>query len=249
MAVDPSLEGRRVRLRDGTIARVTHGQLVQETAPPARGTAGSRSRIPPQDLQALNALRDNARAAQDLERTYNQTRDAVNRLQPGPYRGRFLEAAIPEEEQRGILDSIGSVVVGGPARITGAISPQNVEDFQAVSRARSIGVLARQLQQRGVQTESDAARMALAELSAEHTTDQNNMIIDRGIQAAQRDQARAAYYNAWASRFGGINGTRNSRGQTVDEAWHQFGQAYTNQMFRSSGGQGQTQRPTIRRIR
>lgn len=245
MATTPRV-GEEAVHADGRVARWDGQAWRVISGPTPRVGRQGAGRLSPQEGAFLNILRDQARSGEAIERTYRRTEGANQRLRPGPWRGTFLNAAIPNEGG-GILDTIGSVVVGGPARLTGAITDQNVRDYQEMERARAEGTLARQLEQRGVQTESDAARMALAELSARRTTEGNQAVIDQGIVRAQRDQAKAAYYQQWAARFGGINGTRNSRGQTVEDAWHQFGEEFRRRMF---ANQNQPSgRTTVRRVR
>lgn len=243
--------GATARHRDGSVLTFNGRDWVQTTPPRAPGSSG-RGGVTPQDRNQLGNMRDQAVAAGELERTYSRVGEANQRLQPGPWRGRFLDAAIPNAGG-GVMDTLGATLIGGPARLIGAITPQEVNDYQTIEGARSEGVLQRQIEQRGPQTESDAARMAMTELGVGNTLERNRNVINQGLARTQRAQARAAYYSQWAARFGGLSGTRNSRGQTVNEAWEQFGPAYTRRFVGLRGSQQRqpTRRPgaTIRRIR
>lgn len=231
---------------DGRQVRFDGQRWVQIRAanPRARRSGNNMSS---RDEMTVNALREQAAAARETSRVYERARAANQRLNSGPTRGRLLETAI-EDPNGGILDSLGALVIGGPLRLTGAISQQDVDDYQMMRGLQSENVLTRQIEQRGPQTDSDAARMMLTEISPGRTREGNREVIDQGQFRARRAQARAAYYAQWAARFNGLNGTRNSRGQTVDDAWNQYGDAFTQRMFsRQQGGQ-QRGRVTIRRV-
>lgn len=233
MADNPPVIGETAEHPNGGVLTYTARGWVQTTpprAPMGRGRVALGAGAPREEAVELRNLRSEGQAGRELERSVQRVRGANERLRSGPWRGTFLDAAIPSEDDSW-LGSIGGITLGPVARMTGAITDQNVADYQSVGRARNEGVLAQQRTQRGVQTESDAARMALAGINVRNTPESNETVIGQATNDAQMLQGRAAYFNEWASRYGSISGTRNSRGQTVEQAWNQFGPAYTRRMM------------------
>lgn len=210
------------------------GQWVPYNGPlgPQRGTTGSSGRLSAQDQKFLNDLSTQAQTANETARIYDRAEQDVKRLGTGPYRGQFLGMATPEDNG-GILDKIGAVLIGGPARITGAIRGKDTDAFQRLRGLQSQQVLQGQLAQKGPQTESDAARLMLTEISPSKTVPTNLDIIQQGRAKAQRAQAKAQFYNEWAQKFGGVRGL-NPKGTNVDAAWSKYGDQFTQQMFRKS---------------
>lgn len=168
------------------------------------------------DRTVLNDLEMQSRVAGDTLREYGAAQAAIKQLNPGPFRGAFLDAAIPNEGGS-ILDKIGATVIGGPARALGAISPQDVNSYQRLKGLQSQRVLQEQLAQKGPQTDSDAARLQLTELSPSKTKTVNEQVIRSGQEKAQRAQARAPFYARWANQYG-LNGV-DASGRSVEQAF------------------------------
>lgn len=252
MADPPIRVGATARHPNGSVVTWNGTTWVQTVDPRTPGGLSGRT-VPREDAPAIAGLRKSAEAGAAAERTYGRVAEANRRLQPGPWRGRFLDAAIPSEEG-GILDTLGGFLIGGPARMVGAITPREVDDYQTVQRARNQGVLAEQQSQAGVQTEGDAARMAMAGLNATNTTTSNETAITQGTQDAIRAQARTAFYTAWASKYGGLNAT-NPQGFNVDAVWNGAQPRIIAHFIEQRGGAhpappaGRARPPVIRRVR
>lgn len=196
------------------------GQWVS-AGPAAGGAIGSPvpRKFSAQEQKVLNDLNAQAAEAREIQTQYRQAEQSIRRLKPGPFRARYLESAIPDENG-GIADTIGSVLIGGPSRVTGAISGQDVADFQRLRGLQSQRVLSEQIQQKGPQTESDAARMQMTEISPYKDEKTNLSVIQSGMGKTTRVQQRADFYTKFANRYG-LNGT-DKWGQTVEEAFNSW---------------------------
>lgn len=224
-------EGDTVQLKDGTIAVVQGGQLV--AVPGARGAGGGGKKQSPQAQKFLNDLSTQAIEAGETRKLYEQAGKYLGTLQPGPYRGRFLDVAIPEENG-GFFDTLGAIVVGGPARLLGAVTPKEVDAYQGLKRLQSEQVLGKQLLQKGPQTESDAARLQLTELSPSKSAGLNREIAAQGITKADRIRARSIFYNKFANLYG--QGGTTPEGYTADQIWTHAGDRLTRSWFGKKSG-------------
>lgn len=218
-------------ISDGKTYKILKGgQWVDyKGKPPASASSGGGSGgLTPGDRQFLNQLSTEAASAADTARYYERARGAVRKLKPGPYRGRFLQMATPEEGG-GALDTLGSIVIGGPARLTGAISKDETDAYQILRGLQSEQVLSKQLLQKGPQTESDAARLQLTEISPSKSREANEAIISNGLQRTNRIRARAAFYTNWSNKYG-LHG-QNEQGQSADEVWAKNQDVIATKMF------------------
>jgi len=186
-----------------------------------------------QDVKFLNDLSTQAADAAEVERIYNRAAKDIKSFQTGPYRGTFMQMATPEDSG-GMLDKIGSVLIGGPARAIGAITPKDTTEYQKLSSLQQYRVLGEQTRQKGVQTEGDAARIKLAEISPTKTVDANMDIINNGLDRMRRVQAKSSFYTQWANKYG-LHGT-NQNGETADQVWANNQDAITNSLIRGSAG-------------
>lgn len=176
----------------------------------------------------LNTLSQQAAEAAETSRIYDTSKKSIESLNPGPNRGRFLEVATPEENG-GVLDTLGAIAVGAPARVLGAITQPETDAYQQLRGLQSKQVLSEQLLQKGPQTESDAARLMLTEISPMKSKEVNEDIINRGQWKAKRVQAKATFYAKWANKYG-LNGV-SEHGNTADQVWAKQGDRLTEAMF------------------
>lgn len=206
----PPKVGATARLKDGTIVRWSGTAWVQAQAAPAPQFK--------EDRQALNQLNEQSQAARDNQRFINEAQAASKRLPTGPFRGALYDLALPEEKG-GLLDGLAATFIGGPLRITGALTEQNVQDIQTMDRAKQAAVLAEQRTQKGVQTEGDAVRMAMVGLD-KRKTNQNNVDVTNSATARNNEVlTRAQFFTQWANRYG-LN-RLNERGQSVEQAFEE----------------------------
>jgi len=153
---------------------------------------GGGKKMSVQAQNFLNNLSQQAADAGETRRVYERARQDVKTLQPGPYRGALMQAATPEDNG-GFFDRLGAIAIGGPLRLIGAITPQETEAYQHMRGLQSQQILQTQLAQKGPQTESDAARMMLTELSPGKTAAVNNDVINKGISKADRARAKSIF--------------------------------------------------------
>lgn len=222
-----------------TATNPTTGQKVQWdgqhwAAVPGTGTpgGGGKGKFSPQAQNFLNDLSKNAGSAREVGKLYSNVESSLKAIRPGPYRNRLLLSPAIPEDNGGILDAISGALIGGPARLTGAVTPKEVSNYQTVRAIQNAAVLERQLPQKGPQTESDAARMMLADISPGKDLAANERIINAGRQKIQREQARATFYTKFANKWG-LNGV-SPHGFTADELWAKSGDEYTKRLFNKS---------------
>lgn len=233
-------EGQRVRLKDGTEAIVQNGQLV--AAPVKPGAGGGKK----QSVQAQNFLNDlskNAAAAREVGQLYKNVEGSMNTVDPGPYRNTMLLSPAIPEETGGWLDKLGAGTIGTIARLTGAVTPEETSAYQTMRAAQNAAVLERQLPQKGPQTESDAARMMLADISPNKDLAANQRVIEAGRQKIRREQAKAIFYTKFANNWG-LNGV-SPDGFTADQLWAKSADYITNKLLgpekSSAGSKGKPQ--------
>lgn len=190
--------------------------------------ASGKQAMSPQAQKFLNELSTQAAEALETSRLYDQAGGSIKQLQPGPYRGRLLEIATPEENG-GFFDDLGAVVVGAPLRAVGAITPQETDAYQNLRRLQSAQVLGQQLLQKGPQTESDAARLQLTELSPKKGPGVNRDVIRSGKAKTDRVRAKSIFYTIWANKYG-HNGT-DPEGNTADQLWNRAADYITSRVL------------------
>lgn len=205
------------------------GQWQDYTGPqPGASGGGSGGRSQQQDTKLLNEMSVQANDAAEVERIYRRAANDIRQFHTGPYRGRFMQMMTPDD-QGGVLDTIGGVV-GAIPRAVGAITKKDTDTYQRLQSLQQYRVLGEQTRQKGVQTEGDAARIKLAEISPSKTMDANMDIINNGLARMQRVQARASFYQQWAHKYG-LHGA-NEQGQNVDQVWANNADAITRSMIK-----------------
>lgn len=217
-----------------------NGQWVSASAP---GAPAPR-KFSPQEQKVLNDMNAAAQEGQSIQRDYNEADAARRKLGTGPWRGALLDAAIPVEDG-GFLDSLGGFIIGGPARLTGAISQDDVDAYNTLRRVQARRVLAEQKQQKGVQTEGDAARIKAGDIGVRASSTANAAAIARGRLEAQLLQDRANFMTQWASKYG-VNGT-NERGQTALQVFTALADQ-RRAALNNGNGAPPAGTPTIRRV-
>lgn len=218
-----------------------NGQWV--AAPAAPGAPIAQRKFSPQEQKYLAQAMDAAQESQGIMRDYDEAEKAIKRLHTGPWRGTFLDAAIPTEDG-GVMDTLGGVLVGGIPRLTGALSNDDVNAYNTLRRVQSRRVLAEQKQQKGVQTEGDAARIKAGDIGVRATEDANMGAISRGRLEAQLLVDRAKFLSDWANKYGVFG--NNEKGQSATQVFEQI----ANQRRAAMGGTPKpTGGPTIRRVK
>lgn len=189
----------------------------------------------------LAKMRGNLGAVDNTRRLYNQVEEVVKRFGTGPYRGGVVGFLTPEPDD-GIVERVIGSPLGWLAKTTGLLPEKDIADYQDLKAMQSERVAERQLEQKGVQTESDAARYKLADISPSNTIETNARIIARGRKAMDRASEKVTFYTKWANRFG-LNGL-NKNGVDVNRAWEVY-----QQMRDAELNKAKTNAPSATRIK
>lgn len=174
----------------------------------ARGVKGAGLSV--QDNVGLNKMREESIPALSVRRDYREVARALDRSNMSPAKAAWMEALVPSENG-GLFDKIG-------ASIGQAVLPrQAIDDYQTLRGLQSKRVMDAQVAQKGPQTEADAARLQLAEVSPIKTKQANIGIMKRGMADAVLAERKLPFFQKWASKYG-LNGV-NERGESADAAW------------------------------
>lgn len=169
-----------------------------------------------QDNKALNDMRPENASALSVNRDYREVAKTLDRSKMTPARAKWLETWIPRENG-GLFDMIGGAI---GERF---LDPQTVTDFQTLRGLQSKRVMDAQIAQKGPQTEADAARLQLAEVSPFKTKGANVGVMLRGMADATLAKRKLPFFQQWANKYG-LNGV-NERGETADQSWRNVTEA------------------------
>lgn len=186
-------------------------EVVTDPAELRKVLGGSgRGGLSVQDNKALNEMRDAHSAGLKVNRDYREVARTLDRGNVTPLNASFLKAFIPEEGG-GLLDGIGGAI--------GSlfIDQQTRDDFNALRALQSGRVMDAQIAQKGPQTEADAARLQLAEVSPWKSKKANLGVMMRGMADATLAKRKLPFMQQWANKYG-LNGV-DERGRTADQAW------------------------------
>lgn len=172
--------------------------------------ASANSRMKELSIQAASADR--------ADRIYKNVEASTGRFKTGPVRAAMMDAALPDEKG-GFWDRLGAATIGTALRGTGAITNQNVTDFQILKAQQAERTAERQVEQKGPQTEADAARYMLADISPYKTPDANKAIINQGRRAIDLQKGRSNFAIKFANRYG-LNGV-DERGRSMEQAFQE----------------------------
>lgn len=178
-------------------------------------TKGSIGKLGVQDNKALNEMRDAHSSALTVNRDYREVAGALDRTNMSPAKAAWLETMVPSEDG-GFFDKLGAAI-GQGAQGLGLLDPQTVTDYQTLRGLQSKRVMDAQIAQKGPQTEADAARLQLGEVSPLKTKDANIAVMKRGMADAVLAKRKLPFFQKWANQYG-LNGV-NSRGESADDAW------------------------------
>jgi len=129
------------------------------------------------------------------------------------------------ESQLKILDKadfntgFGASTVAAGARILGALGVADAEKFatnaQAFTGMAAQAVLTRQLEQKGPQTEADAARITQTGAQLGNTKEANRFLVDVAKAQFQRDLKQRSFYDKWYQK--------NKTYDGAEDAWFTTG--------------------------
>jgi hypothetical protein len=139
---------------------------------------------------------------------------AVDRFKPAPGRGSAYSWAVPEDDDMAITAWLKNRV----GDIAG-LSDEDRNAYQTLLGLQNQSVLNSQIEQKGPQTESDAARMKLAGISPNKGIGPNAVLLAEQQYDVLMKKQRPSYYEKWANKYGSTHAL-NKDGKTVDEVWN-----------------------------
>lgn len=178
----------------------------------------SQNPISETDQKFINEMRTGTGDMTTLLRDITAAQTAVDRFQPGPDKGALYENLVPEEN-----DWLPTVGVKKLGRFVAGIDDQGIKDYQRLKSLQESRVLQNQQAQKGPQTESDALRMKLADISPSKDSSVNAAILAEAQFDALMNQQEPEFYTKWANKYGSVN-AKNKQGRTAGEVW---AEAYT----------------------
>lgn len=172
---------------------------ITKTMPAFSGSAGGgAAKTTATDQKALNEAQDQAAAADSTLRLYNNVKPSIDRFDGGPAKGTLYDAVMPNQGG-GFWDSVGAFV-GAPVR---ALLPQQAkDDYQRIDAARSERIALRQKEQKGPQTDRDAAMYGKSDISATNSRAVNNQIIRQQTVESNLVRMRAYMQGKWVAKYG-----------------------------------------------
>lgn len=164
-----------------------------------------------EDQKYINKQRETVGDMPRLIRDITGAARAVDRFQPAPGRGTMIGAGVPEDN-----DWLPTVLAKKLYGMT--LGDQEKKDYQTITGLQNQQVLNSQIPQKGPQTESDALRMKLANISPNKNVGPNAVILAESQYDAMMAQNRPEFYTRWANRLGSVN-AMDKQGRTAGEVW------------------------------
>lgn len=171
---------------------------------------GGGERLSVQDNKALNEMRDGHSEGLKVNRDYRDVARLLDRGNVTADNAGLLKAFIPEEGG-GFFDYLGGKIGSN------FIGQQTRDDFNTLRALQSGRVMDAQIPQKGPQTEADAARLQLAEVSPWKSKAANTDVMKRGMADAVLAKRKLPFMQKWANKYG-LNGV-GPKNRTADEAW------------------------------
>jgi hypothetical protein len=196
---------------------------------PTNSTKKAGGKVASEDLKELRAASARAEAERDARQTYSSTRRAVEAMDTGPWKARWLDAITPDGDG-GWADTIGGVL-GAPFRALVSDSTMAARAELATNSARSTMHGANQM--RGTPSNRDAALARIAAVSADKPRGENLRILAQAQRESELAQTRARFKSNWISSYGSM-AQANPGGQSYED-----GLASTERQFLSNYSQRQ----------
>ncbi|WP_294390184.1 hypothetical protein [uncultured Sphingomonas sp.] len=188
------------------------------SAPPSKkkGTGG----VSPDDRKLMNKYRDASDAADQVIRNAGAFESREGRFHTGAGKAAMFGAMYPNTD-----GAIGPLKAAGGALLRGTVGylypDRDHADYQFLnSRAAALNNAALRME-KGVQTQSDEARIARENVGVDKSPQVNRDIIRGNMDSAAIAHARAQSAAAWTATHGGLTGTKNARGMTYDQWFNQ----------------------------
>lgn len=167
--------------------------------------------ISEKDQAIIDGMRQQAAPAAQLLPQIRDASKAADRFQGGPGKGAYYDAVMPETNDWGITAAAKGL-------LRTPLSKQSMMDYQALKSPQQSIILNEQQAQKGPQTESDAARMALAGVTPSNYNSVNAQRAAIAAFNAKMAMNKPDFYSRWANQHGSL-GALDHGGQSVDKAW------------------------------
>lgn len=194
---------------------VTDPDLIALAETPQKDINKGLNGAPPMSASVsnyINGLRDQSQSASNSLTQYQRAAEVLARSKMTPTRAAQVESAIPQEGG-GLTGALGALF----RRTINGVDEQEIADFQYLQGLQSGQVLDRQIEQKGPQTESDALRLKLTEISPFKSMAANAEVISDGALRSRLLSRKAPFYVAWHNKYG-MNGV-DEHGRTADDVW------------------------------
>jgi hypothetical protein len=141
-----------------------------------------------------------------------------------------LESQLMIMDKADFSTGFGTTTIAAGARILGALGVADAEKFatnaQSFTGMAAQAVLTRQLEQKGPQTEADAARITQTGAQLGNTKEANRFLVDVAKAQFQRDLKQRSFYDKWF--------TKNKTYDGAEDAWFTTGEGGLS-LFASEG--------------
>lgn len=184
--------------------------------------------ISKEDAAIINDMRKDAAVATRAQQELMAAAHASDRFRPSPDRAATVNRVLPQEGD-GWFDQKMRKVYGWLDGVT----QQDITDYQDLERYRQGRVATIQQEQKGPQTDSDAARYMKSTFGPDKTPKINAAAIGEAMFNAKFDELRPGMYTQWANKYGSLSAL-NKDGLSVDEwynnarasGWNNFQKKY-----------------------
>lgn len=202
----------------------TQGQILQNQRIPVQTQGDALSNeearrkltqnpISEKDQDFINKLRESAASIPQTIGTINSSAGAIDRFNPSQGKGALYGMFQAEDN-----DWPTTSAAKGIGRLF--LDDQGVKDYEDLRSLQEKQVLNTQVEQKGPQTESDAARTKLSQIAPNKSKETNARLVGEAMYNAKMGAYKPSFYTQWANRFGSINAV-NKSGKTADEVWTQ----------------------------
>ncbi len=172
-----------------------------------------------QDQKTINELLGQIDPLNEVIRDIKNGAKVVDRFGTSGGKAFAARIATPKADpgQSGLWDQAGAKLFGG------LVSEQDKADYQQLEYLKNRAVLAAQVVQKGPQTESDAARMAMTGIQPGNRKETNAKILNEAMLKAQLGLRKPGFYTRWAQKYGSLSAL-DPKGRSIADAWNAMAQ-------------------------
>ncbi len=197
------------------------------TKPSTGGRSGVGKGVQTLEAKQIADARQAAMSATETKAIYKNVDGALRRFRTSPGKASSFNAMTPDAPGfLGGIKNIGSSILRGTLGYT--YNDSDFDDYAYLKSQQSERVAERQMAQKGVQTESDAARYALADIGPDKPAAVNRRIVRDGNVKLTIAERRPRMMSKWIAKYGSL-GSTSPNGWTYDDY-----EAYWRKGFRES---------------